>query len=135
MRLNKSILPVLTFLFALNFINQAKAEYQANLNLLCRPVAKKIIRHDTDSDYFQVFDITDVKEKGDTHRFKGDSLYLTGPSGDYLYNTVTSLDDIVNGYRSGNKTIQFNSNGSHAVVTQISPGSTEVYTLKCSGAI
>lgn len=123
------------FCMTISYTNAANAEYQANLNLLCRPIIKKVIQHDTNSDVFQVFDITDVKENGDIHRFKGNKLYLTSsstPGGEYFYNVVNSLDDVVNGYKSGHKTIEFNSDNSHAVVTHAGPGSTEVYTIKCS---
>lgn len=112
-----------------------KIEHQANLNLLCREVSKKSIQFNKDSDDLQIYTISDAKENGDIHRFKGNKLYITDQSraaGEYLYNTVYTIEDFPDGFKSGHMTIAFNSDYTHAVVTHAGPVSSDIYTIKCS---
>ena len=115
--------------------DSVKIQHQADLNLLCRVVSKKSIQFNKDSDDLKIYTISDAKENGDIHRFKGNKLFLTDQSrsaGEYFYNTVYTIDDFPDGFKSGHMTIAFNSDYTHAVVTHAGPVSSDIYTIKCS---
>ena len=84
---------------------QGIGQRPADLKSICRNVETLNVHYPTNGGHdLQSVKPLDTKDNGHIFRLVKDELYITDPSrqgGEYLYNNVTTLEDVPHSFRSG----------------------------------